>query len=121
MKTLRLGMFLVFVWVGVVFAQSWKVQGFAFENVTSAYNTVATLTAATYTPTGNVPPVKRAIITLEDAHVRWRADGTNPAVSTGHLLKIDDVVVLESIEEISNFAIIGLSPTSASIMVTFER
>lgn len=36
--------------------------------------------------------VKRAIITVETDQVRWRADGTAPTSSEGHLLEAGDVL-----------------------------
>ncbi len=121
MKVLRLAAILILAWVGIVFAQSWTVTAFDHESITVTYNTVSNLTTTTYQPTGAVPPVKRAMITVEDAHARYRADGTSPTISVGHLVKIDDVIVLETISDIKNFAIIGLSSTNTVVMVTYER
>jgi len=39
---------------------------------------------------------KGCIITVEDADVRWRADGTAPTSTEGHLLRVDDVMILDS-------------------------
>lgn len=121
MRAIRLGFILVLVWAGVVFAQAWTTVAFTHESVSVAELTSTSLTAATYTPTGNVPPTKRAVITVEDAHVRWRADGTAPTETVGHLAQIDSVIVLEALTDIKNFKAIGLSPTSATLMVTYER
>ncbi len=40
--------------------------------------------------TGLATRVKRAIITVETDQVRWRADGTAPTASEGHLLSPGD-------------------------------
>jgi hypothetical protein len=34
--------------------------------------------------------VRRAFISVEDDDVRWRADGTNPTDSEGHLVEVGD-------------------------------
>jgi len=40
----------------------------------------------------NGATVKRAVITVETDQVRWRADGTSPTASEGHLLEAGDVL-----------------------------
>ena len=34
--------------------------------------------------------------TVESANVRWRADGTDPTSTTGHLLSVGDIFTLDS-------------------------
>ncbi|KKL63450.1 hypothetical protein LCGC14_2174980 [marine sediment metagenome] len=121
MKILRLGIFLVLVSAGFVFAQSWTVDSFTHESVTVVELTSTSLTAATYKPSGNVPPTKRAVITVEDAHVRWRTDGTAPTQTVGHLTQIDGVIILETLSDIINFRAFGLSSTSSTLHITYER
>ena len=39
---------------------------------------------------------KGAVITLEDAQIRWRDDGTAPTATEGHILNASDVLTFDS-------------------------
>lgn len=86
----------------------------AYESVTVT-DTAGGLTSATYTTAIS------ALITVETANVRYRADGTNPTSSEGHLLRVGDILELESPDEIQRIRFIRTSGTSSVIKVTYSK
>ena len=54
-------------------------------------NTAVDLTSATPSITAG-PTVRRAFITCETDQVRWRADGTAPTSTVGHLLSTGEAL-----------------------------
>ncbi len=93
-------------------------EAFAHEAVTVAGVAIG-LTAATYAPAG-APGAVRAVLTLEAGQVRYRYDGTDPTATTGHLLEIGDVLMLEGAGNIGRFRAIRTG-VSGTLRVTFER
>lgn len=127
-KTILMAGFICILTVPVSSVQGQEVKGdqFACESVSVAYNTATSLTKATWQPGGAVPPVKRAVITVETAHIRWRADGTDPTLTVGLLGTWNSndaktVIVLEGESQIRNFSAMGLAPTAAVLNVCYER
>ena len=55
---------------------------------------------------------KKAVITIEDADLRWRTDGTNPTTSIGLLGAAGGVIVLNGNSAIKNFRCICRSGTA---------
>lgn len=92
---------------------------FAYETITVATIAVG-FTAGTYSPT-NARAAQRAALTLETAQIRWRADGTAPTSTEGHLMEVGDEITLEGIATIGNFKAIRTGATSGVLKVTFER
>ncbi|MEK9722021.1 MAG: hypothetical protein VW405_00875 [Rhodospirillaceae bacterium] len=92
---------------------------FAFETVTVAGSSTA-LTAATYSPTG-APGAERALLTLEAGQIRWRADGTAPTATVGHLVEIGDSLTLLGAETITKFRGIRTGGTSGTLSVSYQR
>lgn len=86
----------------------------AYESVTVA-GTAVGLTALTY------GDATRAILTLETAQVRARWDGTNPTAGEGHILQVDDVLILRSASDIANFKAIRTGGTSGVLKVTYSE
>jgi len=64
-----------------------------YATLTAASTGVSTLKDASPSITAGVE-VHRAFITCEDYDIRWRADGTNPTTSEGHLLEVGDAMPL---------------------------
>jgi len=87
---------------------------YAFEQVT-VDNTAGGkgLTAATYDAS------KRAVITVETAQIRYRADGGAPTTTVGHIADIGDTIELESASEIANFKAIRTGANSGLISVSY--
>jgi hypothetical protein len=85
-----------------------------FESV-SVTGTAGGFTAATYAGKNH------AVITVEVAPIRYRVDGTDPTASVGHLVAVGGVIVLESGSDVSNFAAIRSTGSSATLMVTFDK
>ena len=63
---------------------------------------------------------KRAVITVEDAQIRYRYDGTAPTASQGHLANPMDAIILKGSTNINNFRAIRKGSTDATIRVTYE-
>jgi hypothetical protein len=61
--------------------------------------------------------IKKAIITVEDAELRFRVDGGNPDADTGHKLYPGDICVLEG-EEIPNFRAIRAGTADATLRIS---
>jgi len=62
-----------------------------------------------------------AIITLEDAQVRFWTDGTSPTADNGHILDPGDVLELDSNEDINNFKAITTGDINAVLRITFKE
>lgn len=91
---------------------------YAFESVTVSTTSIG-LTAGNFD--NNTESVKRIIITIESAQIRWRYDGGAPTASVGHLNNPFDTIILVGRTNISNFRAIRAGSTDATIRVTFER
>lgn len=66
------------------------------------------------------PRPKRVFITSETASMRYTYDGTAPTSSLGHLLLPTDTLIIEGIENMTNFRAIRTG-TSGKLCVTYER
>jgi len=95
-------------------------EAFASETKTIS-STAAGLTAATYAPGTGGPQVRRALITVDSAPIRWWADGSTPTTTTGHLSNIGDVINLAGPNDIRNFRAIRAGATDAKVQVSYER
>lgn len=62
----------------------------------------------------------RAVITCEDAQVRFRYDGGDPSATVGHLLNIGDQLILEGRSNIINFKAIRTGGVNGTLLVTLE-
>jgi hypothetical protein len=63
-----------------------------YSYLTVADTAIGLSSAVTKMPDGT----QGALMTLETATVRWRADGTAPTSTTGHLVNIGDVLTFDS-------------------------
>ena len=61
----------------------------------------------------------RAVITVETDAVRFKTDGNNPSSTVGHLLNINDVLILESAADITAFKVIRVT-NDATIRVSYQ-
>jgi len=90
---------------------------FAYESVTVSSTAVGLPSASTYSSYR----LLKAYITVEDAGVRWRIDGTAPTAIEGHLLNSGDTLSLEDPVSIANFKAIRSTTTDAKLRVTYFR
>jgi len=95
-------------------------EAFASETKTIS-STAVGLTASTYAPAAGGPQVRRALITVDDASIRWWADGSTPTPSTGHLSNAGDIIELSGPNDVRNFLSIRTGATDAKLQVTYER
>lgn len=84
----------------------------AYESITVS-DQVRQLTAA------SVAAANRALVTVENAPLRFRVDGTDPSSSQGHLLNDGDTLTLEDRWNIERFRAIRSSGSDAAIRVTY--
>lgn len=90
---------------------------FDFETIT--VSTVAIgLTASKINST---PKPKKVIITVENAQLRYRMDGTDPTANVGHLANPMDSITLEGYSQLQNTKFIRKGSTDASISVSYLR
>lgn len=88
---------------------------YAFETITVS-NAVKTLTASKYGDS-----VKRAVITIQNAQLRYNYNGSTPTATVGHAVNPFDVIVLIGTSNIQNFKAIRKGTTDSVISVTYEK
>jgi len=93
-------------------------KAFNYEAVTVSSSAVG-LTSTKYNPSGHKAQV--AFITVEDAQIRFRYDGTDPTSSEGHIADVGDVIKIEGYDNIANFKAIRTGSSDATIRVTYEE
>lgn len=98
-------------------------QPFAHETFT-ADGTVKTLTQATFDDDANLKKRKAsgAFITVETESVIATFDGTTPVASTtGHTFLANDVIVLETYQQLLTFKFTKAGANNARVGVTYFR
>ena len=91
---------------------------FTFETLVVTTSGKA-LTVATFASTTSPFKIAQyALVTVETAPIRWRADGTVPTTSVGHLLNINDILEIIGSNNLKNSNFIATS-SSADIMVGY--
>ena len=68
---------------------------------------------------GQLTEALTALITVEDAAVRWTVDGTTPTTTVGHEVSAGGVINLATFVEIQKFKVINVSGT-AKLSVTYD-
>lgn len=93
----------------------------AFESVT--VSTVAVgLTSATYSlrSANTKRGLKQAVISVENADIRYRMDGTSPTAAIGHIGYKDSFITLSGAADIQKFEAIRKDGTNAVLRVTYR-
>jgi len=93
---------------------------FAYEQL-SVTDSVKTLTESIYLDPTDSEYAKRAIITVEDASIRYNYDGSTPTSTSGHRANAMDSIVLIGTKNIQNFKCIRLGSTSGEINCSYEK
>ena len=62
----------------------------------------------------------RAFITVEDAAIRFRVDGTSPSTSEGHVVNESDIILIESASDIEVFQAIRDDAVDAVLKITYQ-
>ena len=88
--------------------------GLEYESLT-VDDTAIELTAATY------GTLEKALITVENAPIRFRIDGENPTSEEGHILNSGDTLKLDTNDDIASFKAIRTTNTDADIRVTYSE
>jgi len=95
-----------------------KPVAFNYESITVS-NSAVGFTSSKYKT--SVHSAQRAFVTVENAQIRYRYDGTNPTTSEGHLLSPGDVLIIEGYDNIKNFKAIRIGSNDATLRVTYEE
>ena len=67
-----------------------------------------------------VPPnANKAIIVVEDATIRWRADGTDPTSIVGTKAFVNATIILDTVGDLSNFKAIRQGSTNAQLSINY--
>ncbi len=88
---------------------------FANETITIT-SAVTALTDATYAAG---PDAQVAVITVEDASIRWWASGSDPTSTAGHLAQPGDVLTLTDPNEIRRFRAMRAASADAILQVSY--
>lgn len=94
--------------------QSASASASEYESVTIADSAIG-LSALIYVN------ATKAEMSLEDAEIRIRKDGTNPTASEGHIVYPGDEIILGSAADIANFKAIRTGSTSGILKVTYSE
>lgn len=91
-------------------------QAFAYEAITVSSTAIGP-TLTTIFPSGK-QAASEAFITVETNPVRWRADGTDPTSSEGHLLQAGDSLSIFGTVNLKNLKFIRTG-SDATLRVTY--
>jgi len=92
-------------------------NAFAFETITVGTTAVGFTTATYKTDTHTA---QRAVVTIEDAGVRYRYDGTNPTSSVGHQLNPGDTLLVVGRGNLDNIKFIRSGTSDGKVVATYE-
>jgi hypothetical protein len=87
-----------------------------FEKITVGATAVA-ISDSTLNPTSQ-PQRRYCLFTLETAEVRWRADGTSPDSTTGHVLSAGQSFDLSGIRNLTRARFIRTTGSSGTLSVS---
>src|SRR3990167_5012301 len=90
-------------------------RNYTARETLSVAGTAVGFTAATFDDSTH------ALVTVETAEIRYTVDGTAATASVGHLAQPGDVIVLDSMSELSKFSAIRTGGVSASLQCSFGR
>lgn len=96
-----------------------EVNAYDYEAIAVTSTTAIGFSAGKLSPSNGSRP-KSIFISVEDANIRFRVDGTDPTTTEGHLLTTSDGVTITGPDNIRAFRAIGVSST-ADMKVTYER
>lgn len=94
-----------------------KYKTYDFETITVAGVAIGLTVSKLQTS----PRPKRVHIVIEAAQLRYRGDGTDPTSSVGVRMNPDDQIIVEGIENMTNFKVIRTSNTSSTMQVHYQR
>lgn len=104
---------------GACIGFSEQVLPFGFESITVSTTAVG-FTTATIAPAG-AGRASVAVVTTESNPLRWRADGTNPSSTVGHVAVADTTITICGITAVANFKMIRSGASDATVRATFFR
>lgn len=96
-----------------------ELEAFAFETITVSSAAIG-FTLATWANPTSGGAARMALVTLETNPARWRADGTDPTASVGHLLGAGDGLKVWGGYDLTSIRFIATG-SDATARVTYYR
>jgi len=87
-------------------------DAYAYESITVTNTAIGFITS-------NALNCKVVFMTVEQAQLRFRMDGTDPTSTEGHILDVGDSFTISAINSIRLFKAIRTGSTSAVLKVTY--
>lgn len=85
----------------------------------SGYESVSVAGSAVGLTSGTYGDAIKAVMSVEEAQIRFRIDGVSPTSNEGHLGQIGDIITLYSASDIAGFEAIRTGSTSGVLKVTY--
>lgn len=106
---------------GWAYAQAKRVYN--YESVAQVGGTMKALSSTIYANGHGTfsPDTEEAFMTLETGAVRWRADGTNPTLTEGHVMSAGESITMVGYTNISNFKSVATATPVGVLKVTYFR
>ena len=83
--------------------------------------TIGTVTSSGVSSTAKDSELKLAVISVENADLRFWYDGTIPATNTGHLLVQNNFIVISGINNLLNLKMISGGTSSVKVSISYEK
>ena len=93
-------------------------SAFDYESITLD-NATKSLTSATLEGSG--VPAQRVLITVETNSIRFRHDGTDPTSSEGHVVAVDNSLVIVGARDLRRLKMISTDAGGSTVKVSYER
>lgn len=90
-----------------------------FETITVSTTSVG-LTASKVYPSDGIA-AKEAVVSVENASIRYRADGTDPTAAVGHPVASGQEIVLTGTANLAAFKAIRSGAADATLTVSYYR
>lgn len=91
----------------------------AYEQITVAATAIGFSVANVRGYGSNRFAAEKVIVVVETAQIRWRADGTDPTSSVGHLANVGTVLTFDNRDRIEKFRAIRTGSVSATLSVEY--
>lgn len=85
----------------------------------TAHESIAVAGAAIGLTAATIANMGDALLTVEDAAIRFTVDGTTPTATVGHLAQPGDVIKLTSPDELQKFRAIRQGGVSGTLKATY--
>ena len=83
--------------------------------------TIGTSTAVGISDSAKDPELKYALLSVEDADLRFWYDGNDPGSTSGHLLLQNNMIGIEGQNNLRNLKMISAGTTSIKVRLSYEN